>query len=196
MTTETKRRTLREREGDSIRDFVQKAADHGHLDGDVLDFGSGQQPYRDIVEARPAARYFPYDSPTFPGSVADDDTTSGAWQRRFDAILCTQVVQYVEDVEYLLQSFHGRLHPGGALVLTYPTNWPEVEDDDLHRFTRAGMGRLLTVARFEIVWHLLRFEVKLRTSESLQIGYGVVARLRIPEGYLEVHTLDAAEVVP
>src|SRR5262245_27290892 len=133
---------LREAEARSIREFVQFAAEAGYIKGDVLDFGCGKQPYRDVVESVPDTTYWPYDSISFPATVADRDYGLDEFLERdsWDTILCTQVVQYLPDPVYdFFQSFLMWLAPGGSLVMTYPTNWPEVEAEDLRRITRAGM---------------------------------------------------------
>ena len=89
-----------------------------------------------------------------------------------------------------LQSFlywstkHWLTGENGYLVMTYPTNWPEVEPEDLHRFTKAGMERLLTEAGFTIVMHQRRASVfagEFKNSppfdrEEFALGYGVVAK--------------------
>lgn len=186
---------LRDYERESIRRFVQAAADDGYFSGRVLDYGCGRQPYREIVEAaRLNIGYEGFDLAEFPGNVSGTDVgddemfwDANAW----DAILCTQVVQYVApgaDVIDLIAGLHQRLFSGGHLVLTYPTNWPEVEDADQHRFTRAGMERLLTDEGFTIVRHEARGSVhdpqfntavgkRVRAvGEEFVLGYGVVAR--------------------
>lgn len=171
---------LRELERNSIRDFVASAAEAGYLSGRVLDYGCGKQPYRLIVEAN-GGEYVGYDAPTFPASVVTEDTTGDAWSLDFNTVLCTQVVQYVSDVRKFLWDIRiDRFPPtkGGHLVLTYPTNWPEVETADLHRFTKAGMERLLTEAGFEIVAHEPRHRVYMvgAPTDPFCLGYGVIAR--------------------
>jgi SAM-dependent methyltransferase len=168
---------LREKEAESIRAFVQLAADDGFLSGRVLDYGCGKQPYRDIVEAA-GGHYEGYDEADFPGNVSEEDIggdlfwDANAW----DAILCTQVVQYVPDpLEDLLKVIYGRLFSGGVLVLTYPTNWPEVEPVDLHRFTKLGMTRLVEEAGFEIIRHDWRHGFYY-AGLPFTVGYGVIAR--------------------
>lgn len=108
----------------------------------------------------------------------------------FDTILCTQVLQYVPFAQYHEKTLSwsyplGELltdlrilmeEDNETLVLTYPTNWPEVEAEDLHRFTKAGMERLLTEAGFEIVRHDWRHGFHAESGESFAAGYGVIAR--------------------
>lgn len=207
---------LRTIERDSIRSFVQSAADEGYLSGRVLDYGCGKQPYRDIVAAA-GGEYYGFDLPWLPANVSGEivwppgldgavasrdghETALHSWARAngyFDAVLCTQVIQYVP----LVRESHGNYTDTLAdwlmdmrvlmddekqetLVMTYPTNWPEVEPEDLHRFTKAGMERLLTEAGFEIVRHEARATVKMvgwgsdprGWAEVIALGYGVIAR--------------------
>lgn len=171
---------LREIERESIRAFVQRAADEGYLSGRVLDYGCGKQPYRDIVEAnKDFAKYEAYDQKSFPGNTSGKDVgpPDPDWPHAWDVVLSTQVVQYVPDVPLWLRGIHDFLLFEGHLVMTYPTNWPEVEPEDLHRFTKSGMERLLTEAGFEIVLHQLRAESQLVDGgDWVALGYGCVAR--------------------
>ena len=185
---------LRTVEWDSIRKFVQDAADEGYLSGRVLDYGCGKQPYRDIVVAA-GSEYVPFDRAEFPANVSEEDV--GDWPSAsvpWDAILCNQIVQYIpneyvgegeeiaahemDGVWQLLENFAFLLRRRhGYLVMTYPTNWPEVEPADLRRFTKAGMDYLLTDAGFEIVKHERRAQVAVMIDQSavMALGYGVVA---------------------
>jgi Methyltransferase domain len=190
--------SLRGIEHKSIRDFIQRAADLGYLSGRVLDYGAGRMPYREIV-IEAGGDHWVYDSHTFPGSTVAEGFIGHDfnWQaERWDAILCTQVVQYLPRPRRTLREIRNHLYgPAtdprhGHLVLTYPTNWPEVEPEDLHRFTKAGMERLLTEAGFEIVLHERRAVVYLTgdinhpgkrpvivgSETEFALGYGCVAR--------------------
>lgn len=181
---------LRELERNSIRAFVQSAADEGYLSGRVLDYGCGKQPYRDIVEAAGGV-YTGVDRVGWPANVSGEDLGPSLGPKHiFNAVLCTQVVQYVEEPEEFFWPFRDHLTRPGHLVLTYPTNWPEVEPEDLHRLTKAGMERLLTEAGFTIVRHERRAMVRaVHTGSALAkgleggifpdhfaLGYGVIAR--------------------
>lgn len=169
---------LREIERESIREFVYSAREE-FAGRSVMDVGAGQQPYRDIVEEA-GGEYVPYDAPSFPASCTRYDTTGQAFGRRFGAFLCTQVAQYVEDprgfFEYLRVNYAA---PGAVMVMTYPTNWPEVEWEDLHRFTKSGMGRILVQAGWAVERHETRAFVQWMTADAptVALGYGVVARV-------------------
>lgn len=181
---------LRDYERESIRRFVQSAADEGYLSGSVLDVGSGTRPYATIVKEA-GGEYVPFDAPGYPGAVPGvRDSTGDAWGRLFRTALCTQVIQYQEQPLTFLTGVRARLaHSDEAwLVMTYPTHWPEVEAEDLWRFTKTGMARLLTDAGFSIIRHEKRgsvwdprFDVGAQkrvtaVGEEFVLGYGVVAR--------------------
>lgn len=173
-------RSVREVERESIRRYVQEAADAGFLGGRVLDYGCGQQPYRDIVEVA-GGEYVGYDRDVYPGAVAPGrQGPEEPFQERWDAILCTQVVQYVHDVPELLYELRLALAPGGALIITWPTTWAEVEPTDLWRFTQSGMRHLLTEVGFRHLHDVtLRAEIDLG-GFRLPLGYGAVALQQEP----------------
>ena len=155
--------TIREIERASIRDYV--AMNRAYLRGRVLDFGAGKpgtcrepQPYRDLVQGE----YVPFD-------IGDDLPAAP-----FDAILMTQVIQYLDDPRETLRDFGSMLKGGGVLVITGPTNWSEVETTDLWRFTRAGIRRLLEITGFRVVDVQQRAQVGI-DGFALSLGWGAVA---------------------
>lgn len=162
---ECTRTTVRQLERRSIRDFV--ARHQQHLRGRVLDFGCGERPYRDLV----LGEYVPYDL-ELPYPVG-----------QFDAVLCTQVAQYVHDLRAFIVQLRQLVRPDGHLILTYPTNWEEVEQADYWRVTREGMQQLLTP--FTVIEHVRRAGIVIGDFQ-LALGYGVLARAtdvaRVPAG--------------
>jgi len=151
---------IREVERASLRAFIEKH--RGYLKGRVLDFGAGKpgtcaqpEPYRDLVEGE----YLPMD--------VGDDYPGGF----YDAVIFTQVIQYCRYPLATLDALHRNLRNGGFLVMTYPTNWDEVEGTDLWRFTKRGMEFLLKQAGFEIVHH----EQRGNCGGNFCLGYGAVA---------------------
>jgi len=162
---------VREIEWNSIRKFVESFPFRGR----TLDFGCGRQPYAEHVISCGSV-YIPYDRVRLPGStvnvdVGRDDPLGEEW----DTILCTQVMQYVPHPYMLLDRFYAALRHNGVVVMTYPTCWDEVENDDLHRFTKAGMTRLLYDAGFLVERHERRATVTVE-GFNFPLGYGVVAR--------------------
>jgi SAM-dependent methyltransferase len=150
---------IRRIERASIRRWME--AHRAYLNGRVLDFGAGTQPYRDLV----SGEYFPHEK--------DEPAPLGS----FDAIMCNQVMQFLPDPLHCLRWFSQSLVRGGHLLLTYGTNWDEVEGDDLWRFTKAGMERLLDQAGFEFLEHDRRAEVQYEVFR-FPLGYGCLARKR------------------
>lgn len=136
---------LYEAEASSIRGFLEAHADK--LGGTVLDYGCGRQPYRDIV-IKAGGTYFAYDRPGFGGSQVEEHI--GVPVAAVDAVICTQVIQYVTNPPEFVESLHFMLAPGGWLLMTGPTNWPVLEPADLWRLTPAGIAHLLG-ARFPLV---------------------------------------------
>lgn len=179
--------SLRAIEHTSIREFVQKAANDGYLSGRVLDYGCGFAPYREIVEGV-GGEWIGYDRADFPDNhVGNVGPENPFWHRQFgetgrgrirqdyyDVCLCTQVLQYKAH-RYVEGFFLALKHNCKSLVMTYPTTWPEAQPEDLYRFTKAGMERLLTEAGFEIIYHESRASVTC-LGEKFSLGGGVIAR--------------------
>jgi hypothetical protein len=168
--------TVRELETASIRAFVESCADH--LTGRVLDYGCGRQPYRGIVEHM-GATYVGHDRARYPANISGDDIGPDRpldAEQAWDAILSTQTFQYVPWLELpeLLFSFWTALRPGGKLVATGPTNWAEVQPEDLHRLTRAGVRALVESVGFEVERLESRAEIDLG-GFRLSLGWGLVA---------------------
>ena len=160
---------IRAMERASIRAFMEQHKEK--LTGRVLDFGAGEQPYRDLVNGE----YVP-----FEGSEIQ---LMESVQVAFDVIMCNQVLQYVDAPDFTIATFAAVLKPGGLLILTYATNWDEVPNDcygshcDRWRFTKKGMEDLLDRAGFEVLEHVRRCEVRVGAF-TFPVGYGVVAKVR------------------
>jgi SAM-dependent methyltransferase len=169
---------IRDCERVSIRGFMTRHRQY--LKGRVLDYGSGKQPYKDLVEGE----YFPYDPAYHPATYNDLLMLDPSEHAPYDAIMCNQVIQYEQEPDYLIDQCATNLKQGGYLVMTYPTNWDEVtgDDDDYFRFTKKGMEYLLANAdllekdaKFTILHHTLRASISF-PGFSFPLGYGVVAQ--------------------
>lgn len=141
--------------------------------GRVLDYGCDIAPYRGIVQ-RGGGDWHGYNRVRYPSGHRREDVGDDApLKQRWDIILCTQVMQYVPYPAELLRGF---AQAADTLVLTYATNWPEVEPEDLFRFTRAGMAQLLLVTGWTVVRQDPLGKIPFGDREELALGYGVVAR--------------------
>lgn len=150
---------IRQVERASIRAFLETHREY--LRGRVLDLGAGEQPYRDLVEGE----YVPYEK-------GDRNIPAGP----FNAVLCTQVLQYVDaPANFLRWGAWAGLARGGHLVLSYPTAWDEVEVADLWRFTKYGMEKVMRDIGFVLVAHERRAEVAI-DNFKFPLGYGLIAR--------------------
>jgi len=180
--------SIRQLERSSIQKFLETCGPY--LKGRVLDYGCGQQPYRKLVESF-EGEYHGYDRADHPGSVTEGEDV-GEWPfsgSPWDSILCTQVMQFfptrkrncgdhdvvVSGPGEALMCLHWMLKDGGFLVLTYTTNWDEVEEADHTRFTKTGMEHMLSSIGFEILKHERRAEINLGGFE-FPLGYGCVAQ--------------------
>ncbi len=156
-------------ERSSIRAYVKEYS--SLLVGRVLDFGCGHQPYRQYV----TGTYYPFDRANYFSETNYDEAVAKLQTLPFDAILCTQVLEYYRNPLVAVSLFARLLTRGGHLILTGPTNWDEVEKEDLQRLTIHGAVDLLTSCGFEIVNATRRAQVAIGEFR-FPLGYGIVAR--------------------
>lgn len=114
------------------------------LGGQVLDLGCGLQPYRSLlsqaqgytgadVEQRPGV-----DVQLVPGQPLPFADAS------FDAILCTQVLEHVADLDPVLAEMRRVLRPGGVLVVSVPFIYQvHGAPHDYRRLTEYGLAAAL-----------------------------------------------------
>lgn len=114
------------------------------LEGRVLDVGCREKPYepwltsaREVIglDVRPGPKV---DVVAAPGSRWPFEAAS------FDAVLCTQVLQYVDEPRALLGEIDRVLRPGGTFVLTVPFAYNEhAALPDYWRFSVHALERLV-----------------------------------------------------
>ncbi|MBK5110683.1 MAG: class I SAM-dependent methyltransferase [Thermoleophilia bacterium] len=117
----------------------------------VLDIGCGHKPYLPFVADR-ASSYFGVDAVEGPlvdaVGVAEELPCESA---SVDLILCTQVLEHVDDPARALAEIHRVLAPGGAVLLSthgvylYHPDPPD-SDRDYWRWTHAGLVRVVEQA--------------------------------------------------
>jgi hypothetical protein len=154
----------------AIRRFVNEHRDL--LDDNLLDYGCGApgtcavpQPYRQLISPRTYTGWEP------GGGLLTSSTYTG--------VLCTQVLQNVEDPAETLKLFYDVLKPGCHLVLTYPTAWEEMGsgvDHEYWRFTQHGAWLLAHKAGFHVVKQEVLARVVLDGALNLALVEGMVAR--------------------
>jgi SAM-dependent methyltransferase len=118
------------------------------LRGLILDIGCGSKPYRQWATS--AEGYLGID--VSPSSKADALVESGKpWPFKdncFDAVLCTQVLEYV-GLHNALIEMRRVLKPGGYVVVTAPFLHPQEPGADCRRFSLYGI-KVLFAEGYEV----------------------------------------------
>jgi SAM-dependent methyltransferase len=122
--------------------------------GCLLDIGCGNKPYQPLVEGL-VREYVGCDVVQSSDQCVDvicPATKLAFEEQAFDTVLCTQVIEHIDDHSALLSEIFRVLRPGGKLVLSGPMYWPlHEEPHDYFRFTEYGFEYLLCKAGFEVV---------------------------------------------
>lgn len=136
--------TLRE----AVRHFAEQCT------GDVIDYGAGSKPYRELF-----FRATSYRGADVLAGGPDDLvlTPEGALpceEGGYDHVLSFQVLEHVPSPNLFLSECLRVLRPGGDLMLTTHGTWPYHPgpyNDDFLRWTAAGLVKQLLEAGFETV---------------------------------------------
>jgi SAM-dependent methyltransferase len=110
----------------------------------VLDIGGRLQPYRPLLGTR-VARYLALDPHRSPlVNVIATGERMPFPDNSFDLVICTQVLEYIPSPPRLIEEAHRVLKPGAHLFLSAPAVFPRDSEQDLWRFTSAGLAALLS----------------------------------------------------
>jgi len=128
------------------------------LNGKVLDVGCGEMPFRAFLG--PNACYTGIDVPSANAFGMRQSTDIVAFDGRaipfpdasFNHVLCTEVLEHVEDPSALVAEMLRVLRPGGTLLATVPFSARVHHAPfDFHRFTRFRLATLFRdFARVEV----------------------------------------------
>lgn len=118
------------------------------LEGRVLDIGCGDKPYEAWLDHR---RVEHTGIDTHPGPRVDLVMASGeAWPvaaSSYDAVICTQVLEHVSDLDATLSEIDRILKPGGAVLVTVPFIYNvhvQGGTKDYRRFSHHGIRLLFS----------------------------------------------------
>jgi SAM-dependent methyltransferase len=128
----------------TLRKDVERLVSRVRGPGLALDLGSGESPYRHVVARRGfELRTLDVTAETNPDYVGTAEE-SGLDSEAFDLVICTQVIEHVDDPWAAIREITRILKPGGNLIVTVPHVWffhPHPHDH--WRFTQEGIVRLL-----------------------------------------------------
>lgn len=135
--------------------FIRAAAER-HLRGRLLDVGCGSKWKADLVGDLVDA----YVGLDHPGSMHDRSVVDVFGRAdampladaTFDAVLCTSVLEHLEDPAAALREARRVLRPGGVGIYTTPMLWHVHEAPrDFYRFTPYGLRHLFEAAGWDVV---------------------------------------------
>jgi hypothetical protein len=119
--------------------------------GPVLDVGCGEQPFRPLIEAS-MRRYVGLDVvQNRSRSVEILSTLEGVLPppTPFPAVLCTEVLEHVQDIDAAFDGLRRLVSSGGVVVLTVPFVFPlHMEPYVFRRLTQHGIRQLATTHGF------------------------------------------------
>jgi SAM-dependent methyltransferase len=123
----------------------------------VLDAGAGEGRYRHFFShTRRVGLDFAKGDTTWDYSGLDVISDLGripAANDTFDAAICTQVLEHVQEPKAVLQEISRVVHPGGHLFLSVPQWWfQHQKPHDYFRYTSFGLLHLFEQAAFDVVF--------------------------------------------
>jgi len=120
------------------------------LSGRVLDVGAGVQPFRRYL--RPDHEYVAMEvAASRSGQVTGDARHMPFASEVFDGIICTEVIEHVDDPALALREIGRICRPGARLYLSAPMTWGlHYEPYDYFRYTRYGLESLLRRCGFQV----------------------------------------------
>jgi SAM-dependent methyltransferase len=130
--------------------WLESVASRLPRDALVLDAGAGNAPYRKLFRR---ARYESADFKRYRAgqTYVCDLTAIPVEAARFDAVICTQVLEHVPDPSAVLAELRRILRPGGTLWLSAPLFYAEHQQPfDFYRYTQFAFRRLAEDVGFEL----------------------------------------------
>jgi ubiquinone/menaquinone biosynthesis C-methylase UbiE len=124
--------------------------------GRLLDIGCGTKPYREIF-APFVSEHVGVDHEESPHGLTEADLVGSAYSipvpdAAFDTVLCTAVLEHLEEPAEALKEARRVLRAGGVAIYTAPFIWHLHEEPrDFYRYSKHGLRYLFERAGFEIV---------------------------------------------
>lgn len=120
-----------------------------NMNGNVLDVGCGDSPYRFLLNESQivyhgidieGAKHFDYNNPEITYFNGEDIPFS---DEKFDALICTEVLEHVENYQKLINEMHRVLKPNGTAIITIP--WSaryHYVPYDFYRYTPSSLKKM------------------------------------------------------
>jgi SAM-dependent methyltransferase len=127
-----------------------------HAKGRLLDIGAGEKPWAELAQPF-VTEHVAVDHDESPHPKQDLDLVGSAYElpaedAAFDTVLCSYVLEHLEEPGRALAEAWRVLAPGGAAIYTVPHIWHLHEEPrDFYRFTKYGLAYLFEQAGFEVV---------------------------------------------
>lgn len=148
----------------------------------AIDIGSARSPYKELLERRGYAVKTLDVSDEFSPDVVGAAGATGLADASVDVVVCTQVLEHLEDPAGAVCEFLRILKPGGALIVSAPHIWfYHPQPGDFWRFTQEGMLHLLQSRGFEVKQlRLARGSFAALMQVVAFLIYGVFGRVAAP----------------
>jgi len=123
----------------------------------ILDFGCGDARYKNILSKNNSYTGIDVDE---SGHPTEDKKFDLLWDNKklpfdndsFDVIICTEVLEHVENLDVTIKELKRVLKKKGSLFVTMPFIWVEHEKPfDFRRFTSFGIKKFFLDNGFELV---------------------------------------------
>lgn len=126
--------------------------------GKVLDYGSGDGPYRVFLKQK-FDEYMAADYPVtnvhhegVPDITISEDQKLGVSDNEFDCVILTEVLEHIYKPHDALAEIRRVLKPGGYIAGTVPFfMWEHEAPYDFHRYTYFALQRMFEEQGFEII---------------------------------------------
>lgn len=128
-----------------------------HLKGNLLDFGCGSKPYKNLFQNVDSYIGIDYkmegrEDKQNEVDVYYDGKNIPFKNNHFDSLLCTEVLEHVFNIDEVLKEFNRVLKINGKALITTPFMWEEHEMPyDFARYTTPALIHLYKENGFKII---------------------------------------------
>ncbi len=127
-----------------------------YASGKLLDIGCGVKPYK-VILSHHIEIHVGLDHSATPHKLTEVDLVGTAYHipadtDSFDTVICTDVLEHLEEPQLAIAEAHRVLKPGGTAIYTTPLFWHLHEQPrDFYRYTEFGLKYLFEKNKFEII---------------------------------------------